>query len=163
MYRMMVRVVFISLMGLSPGLAQDAWTTADWPEYLEFVESLKTRTDAELANLNSSPAVIYGFLLAAGEVLDALALSEDYADYPLAARRHAHRCAYRYLSDRLSYNNAPGSPADDWPYGGVVVVAQTAFDQCVVNNIENEDADDARRTRYLPYVPPDRPGDGTAD
>ena len=163
MFQKLHCLVLVGLLTGSPGFAKDAWTTANWPEYLEFVESLKAKTDDEVAALNGSPAVVYGFLLAAGEVLDALALSEDFAGYPLAARRHAHRCAYRYLSDRLSYNYAPGSPADDWPYGGIVVVAQTAFDQCVVNNIENEDADDARKTRYLPYVPPDRSDDPSTD
>jgi hypothetical protein len=132
----------------------ETWTTADWPEYLAFVESLKAMPDKELAEVTGSPQVVYGFLLAAGEVLDAIALGEDYRSYPVHVRRHAHRCAYRYFSDRLTRQYAPGVVTSDWPYGGTVVVAQTAFDQCLVINIESEDADDPSRTRYLPYEPP---------
>lgn len=140
---------------LGPGLAPAAvWTSTDWPEYRQYVDSLKALPDDRLAEVTGSPAVVYGFLLAAGEVLDALALADDYRGYPVPVRRHAHRCAYRYLSDRLTWQYAPGHSGSDWPYGGVVVVAQVAFDQCLVINIESEASDDAARTRYLPYEPP---------
>jgi hypothetical protein len=137
--------------------AVEPWRSADWPAYIEFVESLKRISGDELAELTESPPVVYGFLLAAGEVLDAIALSQDVADYPVQARRHAHRCAYRYLSDRITYQYAPGNRPGQWPYGGVVVIAQSAFDDCLVINIESEDADDPSQTRYLEFVPPEPP------
>lgn len=146
-----------SLLLMAHAQASEPWGSADWPAYIEFVESLKTMTDAELTELTESPPVVYGFLLAAGEVLDAIALSQDVADYPVQARRHAHRCAYRYLSDRITYQYAPGNLPGQWPYGGVVVIAQSAFDDCLVINIESEDADDPSQTRYLEFVPPERP------
>jgi len=145
------------LLGTAAAVADEPWRSADWPEYIEFVERLKTLSGAELAELTESPQVVYGFLLAAGEVLDAIALSQDVADYPVQARRHAHRCAYRFLSDRVTYQYAPGSRSAQWPYGGVVVIAQSAFDDCLVINIESEDADDPSQTRYLEFIPPQRP------
>ncbi len=147
----------VTLLLATSADADTEWSSADWPEYIEFVESLKTMSDAELTELTESPPVVYGFLLAAGEVLDAIALSHDMAGYPVQTRRHAHRCAYRYLSDRITYQYAPGNRPGEWPYGGVVVIGQSAFDDCLVINIESEDADDPSRTRYLEFVPPERP------
>ena len=151
-----IAVLALLLVAIGSG-ADEPWSSADWPEYMDFVESLKSMDGTQLAELTESPPVVYGFLLAAGEVLDAIALSQDMADYPVQARRHAHRCAYRYLSDRITYQYAPGNRAGDWPYGGVVVIAQSAFDDCLVINIESEAADDPSRTRYLEFVPPERP------
>jgi len=153
------------LLGGGQASSAKAWSSDDWPEYIAFVESLRTMDGNELVELSQSPAVVYGFLLAAGEVLDAIALSEEMADYPVQARRHAHRCAYRYLSDRITHQYSPGNNPGDWPYGGVVVIAQSAFDDCLVMNIESEDAADPSQTRYLEFVPPERRSgaDGHAD
>jgi hypothetical protein len=159
MIRFSLVTCFLSIL-LSTAVAEDKpWSTADWPEYLAFLESLKDLPDQELATITGSPQVVYGFLLAAGEVLDAIALSEDISAYPIPARRHAHRCAYRYLSDRLTYQYGPGNTLEEWPYAGVVVVAQSAFDDCLVINIESEDADDPARTRYLRFLPGTNRGD----
>ncbi len=132
---------------------ESSWSSTDWPEYKKFVDSLRDMSDNELAKLNGSVEVVYGFLLAAGEALDAIALSQEFADYSVPQRRHAHRCAYRYLSDRLTYQYAPDSGPPDWPFGGLVVIAQEAFDQCLVINVENKESTDSDNTVYLKYSP----------
>lgn len=134
--------------------ANDNWATTDWPEYMEFLRSLQEMPDEELATVTNSPPVVYGFLLAAGEVLDGIALSSEYAVYGVNVRRHANRCAYRYVSDRFSYQSARVSGPMDWPYGGLIFAAQEAFDECLVINIENDEASDETLTRYLTYSPP---------
>lgn len=138
----------------TPALAANTWETTDWGEYMDFVESLAQMADEELADVTSSPPVIYGFLLAAGELLDGIALSTEYADYHINVRRHANRCAYRYLSDRVTYAHAPGHTAMDWPYGGLIFAAQEAFDECLVINLENAASSEEARTEFLTYVPP---------
>ncbi len=129
------------------------WSSTDWPEYKNFIDSLRDLSDAELTSLNGSVEVVYGFLLAAGETLDAIAMSQTFAERSTALRRHAHRCAYRYLSDRLTYQYAPDTGPPDWPFGGLVVIAQEAFDECLVRNIENKTSTNSLDTIYLPYIP----------
>lgn len=138
----------------APLSAADSWATTDWPEYMEFLQSLQEMPGDELATITSSPPVVYGFLLAAGEVLDGIALSREYAAYGINVRRHANRCAYRYISDRFSYHSARESGPMDWPYGGLIFAAQEAFDACLVINIENNAGSDEALTRYLSYSPP---------
>ena len=141
-------------MAAAPLTADDSWATTDWPEYMEFLQSLQEMPDDELATITNSPPVVYGFLLAAGEVLDGIALSREYAAYRINVRRHANRCAYRYISDRFSYQSARESGPMDWPYGGLIFAAQEAFDECLVINIENDDDGGEALTRYLSYSPP---------
>jgi len=147
----MTRVLWLTLALPLVAAAAPTWRTSDWPEYMAYLDELRTLDDSALAQRNGTPPVVYGFLLATGEVLDGIALGREAADYPLAIRRHAKRCAYRYVSDRLTWQHAGDGPAD-WPYGGLLYVAQTAFDQCLVVNVDNVDA--AAGTRYLDYEPP---------
>ena len=121
---------------------------------MEFVQSLANMPDEELVETTTSPPVVYGFLLAAGEVLDAIALGEEYKDYHINVRRHASRCAYQYVSDRFTYQQIRGDDGADWPYGGVVFAAQQAFDECLVINLENERSAETGLTRFLTYTPP---------
>lgn len=155
---MMRKFFSMLLVGCSvaaaPANADDSWATTDWPEYMEFLRSLQEMPDEELATLTNSPPVVYGFLLAAGEVLDGIALSTEYSAYGINVRRHANRCAYRYISDRFSYQSTRESGPMDWPYGGLIFAAQEAFDECLVINIENDDGSDEALTHYLSYSPP---------
>lgn len=149
-------VILLTGLGLlsTAALAAESWATTDWDDYMEFVESLTNMPDEDLVEATTSPPVVYGFLLAAGEVLDAIALGEEYKEYHINVRRHANRCAYHYVSDRFTYQQIRGDNDTDWPYGGVVFAAQEAFDECLVINLENDRSGAAGLTRYLTYTPP---------